>query len=451
MPAHTDETVGDYGDEPAGYEAVKTSVRGRVYSALLAGDICACLGQPTVTAAVAESFSQVRVYFSLPMTVDDVLRAAESYTITALLGAAVRTVLRVQPLASGWPTSVLLYLDGDLTPGTNNYNVEVSDEATSIGGETLDPAADDADFGLLALATPGPRQLQGSIFKHPLRFANARYTLRVEEFTAVGDDYYATSLGTTDLSFPPLTEDPLDPDTDYWMGGGVAAYDLLAIWETLGIGSMTLVTTTAGTRGGVPEDSGPGFIRCQWDEETGGASHYKALWNDGATDLPLGLFGFTDAYRPAPQLGDPTESHARETAAQPPQGVLRLEYLPTEDSTPQTPVVVGKARALDGAVEAASYGTATDVRVLFWSALFQRVVVIADREATATAICLQEFLRDWLLPGELLRFYLRETQEPDDYWQCVGTPPATQDYSRSQRDKSKKKWQWRVELTEAAE
>lgn len=84
-------------------------------------------------AAYAISPSEVLVSFSMPVTG---LSDAGDYTITEDMGSDARTVSSVAVLSD---QVAILTLDGDLTPGVDNYNVE-------IANDDVDPAASDLDF-----------------------------------------------------------------------------------------------------------------------------------------------------------------------------------------------------------------------------------------------------------------------------------------------------------------
>lgn len=102
---------------------------------------------PRVASASAETSRRVRVYFNEPMTVNAAIADPASYTITEDVGSDARTVDAVvlEPGAA-YPTYALLYLDGDLTIGTLNYNVAVDLAVEDAAGNGLDAAFDDADF-----------------------------------------------------------------------------------------------------------------------------------------------------------------------------------------------------------------------------------------------------------------------------------------------------------------
>jgi hypothetical protein len=101
---------------------------------------------PEVVSAFAETTRRVRVVFSEPMDAASGIADSASYTITADVGSAARTVVSVSLEPAVSPTYVLLVLDGDLTVGTDNYNVAVDTTVTDAAGNELDAAADDADF-----------------------------------------------------------------------------------------------------------------------------------------------------------------------------------------------------------------------------------------------------------------------------------------------------------------
>lgn len=109
---------------------------------------------PTVLEAYGETANRVRVVFSEPMALSAELQDPASYTITEDMGSAARTVDAVSVEPAAYPTYVLLILDGALTVGSDNYNVEVDDAVTDRVGNVLDAAADDADFSGVHTMTP---------------------------------------------------------------------------------------------------------------------------------------------------------------------------------------------------------------------------------------------------------------------------------------------------------
>ncbi len=104
---------------------------------------------PQVANASALTSQRVRVQFSEAMRQDAALTTPANYTITPDGGSAARTVLSV---VSSGDDEVILILDGALTVGVDNYNVQVALTVADVAGNTLDPAADDADFS--GIATP---------------------------------------------------------------------------------------------------------------------------------------------------------------------------------------------------------------------------------------------------------------------------------------------------------
>lgn len=103
--------------------------------------------EPQVVSAAAIAGTRVRVTFDEAMAADAELIDPTNYTITEDLGSDPRTVVSVVVEST---TSVILTLDGILTFGTDNYNVEVANTVTDLAGNTLDPANDNADFSVHA-------------------------------------------------------------------------------------------------------------------------------------------------------------------------------------------------------------------------------------------------------------------------------------------------------------
>lgn len=97
---------------------------------------------PQVTSAVLVG-ARLAVTFSEPMTEDAEILDPTNYTITPDGGSDALTVTGVVVASS---TIVYLTLSGAPTTGDLNYNVEVADTVTDLAGNTLDPAADNADF-----------------------------------------------------------------------------------------------------------------------------------------------------------------------------------------------------------------------------------------------------------------------------------------------------------------
>lgn len=100
---------------------------------------------PQVASATALSSTVVRVTFSEYMTDNAALLLAGNYTLTPDGGSAARTVTSVVVEGSAPSLSVLLYLNGNLTAGTNNYQVLVTN-VEDVAGNPLDLAFDTADF-----------------------------------------------------------------------------------------------------------------------------------------------------------------------------------------------------------------------------------------------------------------------------------------------------------------
>lgn len=285
---------------------------------------------------------------------------------------------------------------------------------------------------------------QGSIFKFPIRFTQASYVLRVDETTRLGTDYYHASLGQADYRFPAIGTD-LVPGDDYWMGGGAADHDLLQLFNGLGIGPMTLELTTNGLLARFTEATDVGGMT---------VGHYRLLWNHANTTLDPLLFGFTDNGSAAPQptdsTGDADHHHVIANATRPPQGILRLEYPPTDDTLHGTPVIGGKTMACDGTIESSFYGLAAEPRTLLWDSLKVGVVITEEQDTSLTAISVQDFLTGPLAEGDEVRFYLNEADALDSFVAYNASAPFTQDYQRSRRPVSKLRWSWSVSLTRHA-
>lgn len=108
--------------------------------------------KPRVESAEALTQTTVKVTFVEPMRDDAELRDPANYTITADGGSAARVVEGVSTEPINDSMYVILELDGVLTVGTDNYNVQVDTTIADAAGNTLDPAYDDADFSGLHAA-----------------------------------------------------------------------------------------------------------------------------------------------------------------------------------------------------------------------------------------------------------------------------------------------------------
>lgn len=100
---------------------------------------------PTVVSAEALSGDRVRVTFSEAMTLEAALIDPTNYVITEDMGSDARTVVDVSANGQLEPTYVILTLDGTLTPGTENYEVEVSN-VRDLALNDIDTDADTATF-----------------------------------------------------------------------------------------------------------------------------------------------------------------------------------------------------------------------------------------------------------------------------------------------------------------
>lgn len=103
--------------------------------------------QPRVLLAHALTSTRVRVVFSETMSSAGVLLVAGSYVLTPSGGADARTVTSVEIFGDSPSDSVVLSLDGHLTPGDDNYTVTVDNTVQDAAGNSLDPAFDEAIFG----------------------------------------------------------------------------------------------------------------------------------------------------------------------------------------------------------------------------------------------------------------------------------------------------------------
>lgn len=101
--------------------------------------------RPRVLSAVTLSSGLVRVTFNESLAPSGPTLDATNYTITADAGSDARTVSGVALDGTSPSPSVILTLDGALTSGIANYNVEVAD-VTDLAGNVVDPAFDNVDF-----------------------------------------------------------------------------------------------------------------------------------------------------------------------------------------------------------------------------------------------------------------------------------------------------------------
>lgn len=127
--------------DPETFELWNSGARARTHSLLLLGERGV---PPVLTSAWTLSATRVLVIYSMRMLRDLNLMFTPNYVITPAGGSAARTVTLVTvPHASG--VYALLDLDGELTPGTNNYQVTVSN-VRSLRGILIDPNEDTATF-----------------------------------------------------------------------------------------------------------------------------------------------------------------------------------------------------------------------------------------------------------------------------------------------------------------
>jgi hypothetical protein len=99
---------------------------------------------PVLTSAFVLTPTRVLIIYSMRMLRDIDLMFAPNYVITADVGSAPRAVTTVTvPHSSG--VYAFLDLDGPLSPGTLNYNVQIS-RVRSLRGVPIDPNEDSVDF-----------------------------------------------------------------------------------------------------------------------------------------------------------------------------------------------------------------------------------------------------------------------------------------------------------------
>lgn len=94
--------------------------------------------------ATAIGTALVRVIYSEPMG-SGALDPA-NYTITPDGGSDARTVTGVAFDGDAPALGVILTLDGNLTPGVDNYNVAADSDVRDFAGNSIDAAYDDVDF-----------------------------------------------------------------------------------------------------------------------------------------------------------------------------------------------------------------------------------------------------------------------------------------------------------------
>lgn len=93
------------------------------------------------------------VGFSEPMTKDSALTTPGNYTITALSTETAYQPTSVIVPSDTYPRGVLLELQGRLLAGTDNFRLTVANTLTDVAGNTLDAAADTADFSGVGVTT----------------------------------------------------------------------------------------------------------------------------------------------------------------------------------------------------------------------------------------------------------------------------------------------------------
>lgn len=107
---------------------------------------------PTVASAQALSGTSVKITFSEGMTNNADLLDPTHYVFTPGGGSNAITADTVSPEGVTYPTYVTVTLDAEMTIGTSNYSVEVSDLVIDSVGNTLDPGNDTATFSGVGIA-----------------------------------------------------------------------------------------------------------------------------------------------------------------------------------------------------------------------------------------------------------------------------------------------------------
>jgi hypothetical protein len=125
--------------------------------------------EPRVNSAQTTGTSLVRVTFNELMSGAGLLDPA-NYTITEDVGSDAVNVVGVAVDGDAPSASVILTLDAPLTPGTDNYNVLVSGDATDIAGNGVDAAFDNVDFGGTYALPEIPSYCDAALLRLPSQF-----------------------------------------------------------------------------------------------------------------------------------------------------------------------------------------------------------------------------------------------------------------------------------------
>jgi hypothetical protein len=394
-------------------------------------DVGTAAADPWVVGAYLLAIDQTRlvVIFSERMGSAGLTNTA-SYVLSALDGGSLATITSVTAPGTNNGTSyVLLQLSAALQ-ASRNYRITVSSALVSLLNAPITTPRT-ADF-----ATPTATQTVvdlstlplGSLIKYALFFSAASYVVRTEIWQYNGSTWVLINTEST----PWPASGSLSPTTEYFMGGGPAATDLLsetfwgAVW-TGGNGSIVIndrrVEMTS-------NDQGIGIRR-------------RILWEDPLTTLDGGIFGFY-ANDPAPPGGSQTS-----VATAPPLGQVPLQYPPTDDTLDRQPVVAGHLVDALGAVEATIYTDTRLQRDLAWDLLRREVAHARYLDMNISRIAVEELLSDHVAAADALRIYLDEVlaeTDPDSY---EGTyrirPPYANTLRRNQR--WLQRWNFELRLT----
>lgn len=156
---------------------------------LITGTFTGVGGLPTIASVRALTRNRIRATFSESMTNNAALLLPANYSITPDMGSTARTVTSV--IAYSSPAYYVdLVLSGDMTPGTDNYNVAVSTAGpTDVAGNTMDPAGNNGDasgpaaIGAVLAHTDGGDEITIS----GLVVDDGTYTIHVGPLGSTGD------------------------------------------------------------------------------------------------------------------------------------------------------------------------------------------------------------------------------------------------------------------------
>lgn len=139
---------------------------------------------PRVSGAVATGVQTVRVTFNEPMKDNAALTTPGNYVITPDGGSVARSVSSVVQESVTDPTYVDLTLDGEMTAGTDNYNVAVS-SVEDVAGNPIDVAYDDADFDGQGIV---PTVLSAAANESAITKVQVRFSEDVKQVSASNPD-----------------------------------------------------------------------------------------------------------------------------------------------------------------------------------------------------------------------------------------------------------------------